>query len=135
MKRLSHSLSKLLEEVDTLFPGLALARFAPLVEKFGRHYAIRYPDNPDASKSMTTADRLELDELVIFLNENLPCPQNVKYRTGLYALITFSLGPQRTVTPLELWIKSDNRLLLPLLPRINSDQAEVIAELYPGTPK
>jgi hypothetical protein len=108
-KAFSHSLTKLLQEAASLYPQLGFLKYAPLVQKFAGHYATRYPDDPAASKSMPTADLFELDEFVIFLNENLPSPRNVKHRTGLYALITFSLGPARTVTPWEQWIKARNQ--------------------------
>lgn len=132
VKAFNHSLVKLLEEAGSLFPGVKLSRYVRLTQKFGGHYATRYPGDPAGSKSMTTADLLELDEFVIFLNENLPCPRNVKYRTGLYALITFSLGPGGTVAPWEYWIKDRNQTLSPLLPRINADQTAVLADLYPS---
>jgi hypothetical protein len=130
-KAFSHSLTKLLQEAASLYPQLSFSKYAPLVQKFSGHYATRYPDDPAASKSVTTADLFELDEFVIFLNENLPCPRNVKYRTGLYALITFSLGPARTVTPWEQWIKAGNQSLAPLVPRINADHVAVLTDLYP----
>lgn len=131
-KAFSHSLTKLLQETDTICPSLGLSKYTSLVQKFSGHYATRYPDDPAGSKSMTTADLFELDEFVIFLNENLPCPRNVKYRTGLYALITFSLGPGGTVTPWEQWIKVGNQFLAPLVARINADHLAVLADLYPN---
>jgi HEPN domain len=126
-----HSLPKLLAEAIAIFPHLPLQHFASVVEKFRRHYQARYPDNPDASVSKTTADIRELDELVIFLSENMPCPNIVKYRAGIYPLITFSLGYSRTVTTWESWIKQDNNALLPLIPRINGEYAAVMEALHP----
>ncbi len=131
VRRLSHSLPKLLQETGALFPQLPLSGFAPLAERFGKHYATRYPDNPDASTSMTSADLFELDAFVIFINENLPCPHPVKYRTGFYAMITFSLGYKATVPPTEFWIKNNNQALAPLWPRIVSEYAAVMKELHP----
>lgn len=131
-KSFRHSLMKLLTEAASLCPQLDFVEYTPLVQKFTGHYATRYPDDPAASKSMTTAELIELDEFVIFLNENLPCPRNVKYKTGVYALITFSLGPARTVTPWEQWIKANNQSLAPLVPRINADHVAMLTELYPN---
>jgi hypothetical protein len=131
-KAFSHSLPRLLQEADSLYPHSGFSKYASLVQKFAGHYAARYPDDPAASKLMTTADLFELDESVIFLNENLPCPRNVKYRTGLYALITLSLGPGSTVTPWEQWIKAGNQSLAPLIPRINVDHVAVLTDLYPN---
>ena len=131
VRKLSHSLPKLLDEVDAIFPALLLHKYAEVVEKFSGHYQTRYPDNPGASSSRTTADLADLDEFIIFLNENLPCPKNVKYRTGLYSAITFSLGPDSVATPCELWVKMNNNALSPLLSRIVCDQLDVLKELYP----
>ena len=131
VKKLSHSLTKLLEDGSKRFPQLGLSQFAPLVAKFRQHYQMRYPDNSDGSTSVTTADLFKLDTFIVFLNENLPCPRNVKYRTRFYAAITFSLGYQATVTPTESWIKNNNRALAPLLSRIEADYALVVRELYP----
>jgi HEPN domain-containing protein len=132
VKAFQHSLPKLLSETAALFPQLSLSKFAPLVDRFRTHYEARYPDNPNASKSKTTADVFELDELIIFLNENMPCPHNVKYRAGIYPLITISLGYKGGVTTSELWIKQNNHALAPLLPRINAEYALVIKELHPS---
>jgi hypothetical protein len=132
VKAFGHSLPKLLGQADALFPQVQLSRYAPTAQKFGSHYASRYPDDPGGSKSMSTGDLIELDEFVVLLNENLPCPRNVRYRTGLYANITFSLGLGGTVSPWENWIKNRNQALSPLIPRINADHAAVLAELYPG---
>jgi HEPN domain-containing protein len=130
MKAFRHSLPRLLAEADALFPGLSLSKFAPLVERFWTHYESRYPDNSNASKNKTTADVRELDELVIFLNESMPCPHNVKYQAGIYPIITFSLQYEGTVTQWESWIKHDNHALAPLISRINAEYVEVIKELH-----
>lgn len=132
VKAFRHLLTKLLQAAASLYPQLDFSKYAPLVQRFSGHYATRYPDDPAASKSMTTADLFELDEFVIFLNENLPCPRNVKHKTGLYALITFSLGPPRKVTPWEQWIKAGNQSLAPLVPRINADHVAALTDLYPN---
>jgi len=132
VKALNHSLPKPLTEATALFPQLPLQGFVPLAEKFRRHYQARYPDNPDASTIKATADLRELDEFIIFLNENMPCPHNVKYRAGIYPLITFSLGYKATVTTWESWIKNDNLSLSPLVLRINAEFAMVMKELYPS---
>jgi HEPN domain-containing protein len=131
VRSINHSLTKLLVEVDMMSPLVGLGRFGALLERFERHYRIRYPDDHGCSTAMTTADIGELDQLIVLLNENLPCPHNYKYRTGLYAAITFSLGYSKTVTPKEHWIKQRNLALIPLLPRIASDYVQVMEALHP----
>jgi hypothetical protein len=131
VRKLSHSLPLLLREVDRLPSHPSLLRFIPLAQRFKSHYLTRYPDNPGASTTMTTADILALDEFIVLLNEHIPCPMTVKYRTGFYAAITFSLNDGAAVTPTEYWIKHDNRALAPLFPRIEQDYKAVIKVLYP----
>jgi len=134
VKVFRHSLERLLQEAHSLYPQLTITRYAQLVKKFAGHYATRYPDDPAGSASMTTADLFELDAFVVFLNENLPCPRNVKYKSGVYAVVTFSLGPGATITSWERWIKERNQALAPLVSRINSEHAKMLAELYPNHP-
>jgi hypothetical protein len=129
VQKYGHRLSPLLRDVDGIAPHLSLSRFNPLAEKFKSHYQTRYPGNPGASTTMTTADIFELDEMIILLNESMPCPKTVRYRTGLYAAITLSLN--QTATPTEHWIKNNNRALAPLLPRIEQDHREVMRMIHP----
>jgi hypothetical protein len=127
-----HSLPMLLNQASVRFPQLPLEQFAPLIEKFTQYYKTRYPDNSGVPESKTTGDVRGLDEVVIFLSENIPCPRNVKYRVGIYPLITFSFESRRAeMTTWEMWIKHDNRALSPLLPRINLEYAAVMKTLYP----
>src|ERR1035441_2141741 len=132
VRKLSHDITKLLQEVDGLAPNLSLSRFMPLAQKFNGHYRTRYPDDPRASTNMTTADIIELDELILCINENLPCPKTVKYRSGLFAAISFSVDHQGQVSPTEHWIKVQNRSLAPLLERIDQEQKEVLRQLSPS---
>jgi hypothetical protein len=119
VKRLSHALPRLLDEVAALHPSLDLQRFGPQVCRFERHFQARYPDNPNRSKSLSTAELAQLDEIVIFLNENLPIPHNVRSTSGLYGIVRASQlfrqnGPQAWLTP-------QNQPLTPLLQRIAAD--------------
>jgi HEPN domain-containing protein len=131
VKHLGHALPRLAQEVASLFPKLPLLQHLSMIERFERHYNSRYPDNVNSSTSMTTGDLLELDPLVVLLNETLPCPLNVKMRTGFYYTVTFSLNPLSTSSPTEFWIKNHNYALNPLLPRINKDYFKVMKNLYP----
>ena len=84
------------------------------------------PDNPNPPTAMYSAEIVELDEFIIFINDNMPCPFEVKYRTGLYALVTFSLQHGRTVAPWEGWIKERNRALVPRWSQIEADFRTVL---------
>jgi HEPN domain-containing protein len=132
VRKLLHSLTGLLSAADQLSPALGLLKYSALTDRFGRHYLSRYPDNANASTSMTSVEIFELDEFIMFINDNMPCPFEAKYRTGLYALITFSLNGG-TVTPWERWIKERNRALAPRWSQIERDFRAVLKNLYPDT--
>ena len=133
VKKLRHALSDLLREADELSPGLSLCEFSALMDRFWRYYQHRYPDNSNLSASMTSEEIFQLDEFIMFLNENLFLPLEAKYRTGLYALVTFSLHHGSTVTPWERWIKQCNRALAPRWPQIEANFRTVLKNLYPDT--
>jgi hypothetical protein len=82
-------------------------------------YKQRYPDNNVQSLGMSSEEIFELDEFILFLNENLPMPFEAKYRTGLYALVTFSLHGR--AVPWEHWIKHRNQALGPRWQEIEVD--------------
>lgn len=129
--RLQHSLADLLTAADQLSPVLGLSNYAALTDRFGSYYRNRYPDNPNPPPAMYSTEIVELDEFIMFINDNMPCPFEAKYRTGLYALVTFSLQHGRTVTSWERWIKERNLALAPRLPQIEADFRTVLKNLYP----
>jgi HEPN domain-containing protein len=131
-KKMRHALSDLLKDADQLSPGLDLCKFSAMMDRFWRYYQHRYPDNSESPTSMTSEEIFELDEFIMFLNENLSLPLEAKYRTGLYALVTFSLHGN-TVTPWERWIKQGNRALAPRSPQIEANFRTVLKNLYPRT--
>jgi hypothetical protein len=124
-----HRLTGVLNEVDQLWPRLELSRYSVLTDRFERHYRTRY--DPFASGPMVSAEIFELDEFIMFLNDNLPMPLDAKYRTGLYALVTFSLNGG-TVTPWEKWIKERNQALALRWPQIEADFLAVLKRLHPN---
>jgi hypothetical protein len=127
VRSLNHSLPRLVNEVAALHPHLNLLRFMPQLQRFGSHFQARYPDNPDGSKSMSTAELEPLDEVVIFLNENLPIPRNVQSVSGLYGMVAaWQLFQRQPGAPLAVrvwlaWLTPQNKPLAPLLPRIAAD--------------
>jgi HEPN domain-containing protein len=125
-----HSLSHLLNEADRLSPGLGLSKYVVLMVRYEGFYKHRYPDNNVQSLGMNSEEIFELDEFILFLNENLPMPFEAKYRTGLYALVTFSLHG-RAVPPWEHWIKHRNQALAPRWQQIEVDFPVVLKNLHP----
>jgi hypothetical protein len=133
VRKLQHSLTDLLTAADQLSPALGLSKYAALTDRFGCYYRSRYPDNPNPPTAMYSAEIVEFDEFIMFINDNMPCPFEVKYRTGLYALVTFSLHHGRTVTPWEGWIKERNGALAPRWSQIEADFRTVLKNLHPDS--
>jgi hypothetical protein len=130
VKAMSHNLQKLLTKADDLSLGLGFSKYPSLMDRFGRHYNNRYPDNAISRDSMSSEELFELDEFVMFINENMPCPPDVRCRTGLFAAAASSLFNGGTVTPWERWIKESNRALHPRLPQIEANFRTSQANLY-----
>ena len=80
---------------------------------------------------MNTIELEELDEFIMALNDYLDYPQIVKYRTGLYALVTFSLNPLCRPTPTEKWLKLHNQALAKRWAQIESEYHAAMEALYP----
>lgn len=105
IRRSKHSLVELLKKSDQLYPVLGMSQYLMMLKRYEDYYDNRYPDNNVALEAgMSSAEVFELDEFILFLNDNLSMPIEAKYSTGLYALVTFSLNGG-TVTPWEKWIK------------------------------
>jgi HEPN domain-containing protein len=132
VRQSQHLLTDLLKEADQLAPGLGLSKFSVAMSRYEDYYRNRYPDNKVQLPGMYSWEYIELDEFIIFLNESLPMLLEAKYRTGLYALVTFSLHG-RTVPPWETWIKHLNQALAPRWPQIEADFRIVLKNLHPET--
>lgn len=131
VRKLSHKISSLANQASSLDSSFSSSQYAQLITKLEQHYNTRYPDNLDASKHMSSSEIDELDQFVIFINEKMGVPLEVKYRSGFYAQINSSL--ERSVLfPTERWIKENNKALIPLLPSIQSQYLAVRNHLYPN---
>jgi HEPN domain-containing protein len=132
VKGFGHDIPRLLGEADGLMPTLSLSKFSALAGRLNQLYTTRYPDNPNHPQTQDTGEIFYIDELVVYLNENLPCPKNVKYRTGLYTLV---LGSKNLTTtpPWETWIKNRNKALADQWPKIEADYLAIMADLYPAS--
>lgn len=131
VRRLSHSLKDLAAQVLTLQPELALSRYNLLIERLEKHYQTRYPDNPDASTQQSTGELEEIDDLIVFLNEAMPIPPEVKYRSGFYSAAFRSLDRGRQFPP-EIWLKEDNKALATIQSRVEEEYRAVLRHFYPS---
>ena len=132
VRKLSHNLVELLTESEYRVSEIAKLGLQPVAQRFERYYQTRYPDNPNQPQGMDTIELHELDRFVIGIYTCLPCPRNVKFRTGLYAEITFSLNKNSpNMTHNERWIKERNASLAAIWPDIAAQYPLVMQELYP----
>jgi HEPN domain-containing protein len=132
VRQLQHSLKELLNEADQVSPSLGLSKYSAMMTRYEDYYRNRYPDNRVKLSVMSSEEIFELDEFIISLNENLPMPFEAKYRTGLYALVTFSLHG-RAVPPWKTWLKHLNHALAPRWPQIEVDFRTMLRNLHPHT--
>jgi len=131
VKKLSHKISDLAKQASLLSQSFSLTQYAQLIRRLEQHYEGRYPDNPDASKHKSSSEIDELDQLVIYLNEQMMFPPEVKYRSGFYAMANSSLD-KSVLLSTEAWIKTNNKALFPLLPSIQSQYLAVLNHFYPN---
>jgi hypothetical protein len=133
VRDLGHSLSDLLNEADHLSPGLGLSKHSAAMVRYEDYYQNRYPDNKVELAGMYSSEIFELDEFVMFLNNNLPLPFDAKHFAGLYALVQSSSLNGGTVAPWERWIRHLNDALAPRLPQIEADFRTAREHLWPDT--
>ena len=131
----SHNLPALLLDAEALLPGLAASNFEATATTFHEFYQTRYPDNDNQPISMNTGMIADLDEMVIGINVMLPMPRNIRMRSGLFALVMFSLNHLNSETPDEKWIKMQNAALAPHWDRIRTEYFETMKEIYPQSPE
>ena len=130
IRELQHSLTDLLNEAHQLSPGLGLSKYSTTMVRYEDYYRNRYPDNNVALAGMSSEEIFELDEFIMFLNDNLSLPFEAKYRTGLYALVTFSLHG-RAIPPWERWIAERALALAPRWQQIETDFRAALQNLHP----
>lgn len=132
IRGMKHYLVRLLAEAERCIPELSSHNLLPVAQRFTQYYQARYPDNPNQPSGMDTRELHELDRFVMAIYAHLPCPRNVKFRTGLYASITFSLNENSpNATPTEHWIKKNNVAIFEIWPDIVSQYPMVMQELHP----
>jgi HEPN domain-containing protein len=125
-RKLSHGLVDLKNELQKL-SGLHLEKFNPFLERLEKHYLTRYPDNKDSSKSMSTGEIREIDELIIFLNESLSVRNEIKFRSGLYVQIFDESSAGRSK---NVWLTKSNLALNNIYSRLHAEYKVVYEKLY-----
>ena len=73
------------------------------------HFATRYPDNPNQPAKQASSELDEVDEFVFFIEDRMPLPDEVKFRSGLpiWLFIQIEQGPGY-VFPQGRWIRERN---------------------------
>lgn len=129
----THKPHKLVDKVQSLY-GLNLDNYRSLAEKLYYHYQTRYPDNTDQSSEMSTGELDEIDDLVIYLIEHFPVPEDIKIRIGLFSRL-FRYQDNRVdfkSSAESFWIMKDNLALKPKIQQMR-DEFKKVRETVPGT--
>jgi HEPN domain-containing protein len=130
-RKISHNLPELLTQVMEADSSLDLSKFQPLIVRLKQHYQTRYPDNSDASTSMSTGEMIEIDELIFYINQNLPVPDEIKFRSGIYGAILWS-KVNGYVSGEERWIKENNQAIQSELKNLELRFDQVMKHVYPS---
>lgn len=105
-RQFSHNLVDLFDNLK-IISNFNWDTYDNLISRLRGHYQARYPDNHDRSMSMSTVELIEIDQLAINLVEQMPMPDEVKYRSGLYVEVTDS-----NFTPINWAIKQNQAINL-----------------------
>jgi len=132
-RRFAHRVIDLAHRAEALDRHLDISEFYPLFDRLEQYYQTRYHDNANQPNNMTTAELIEIDKLVICLNEHLPMPDEIKYRSGIYARLFISkernLDP--SMFPDEVWLTKQNESIANISDNLEKRYFEVKQHLYP----
>ncbi|MBA3693789.1 MAG: hypothetical protein H0W77_10185 [Acidobacteria bacterium] len=133
MKDFSHKIADLAHNAEALDSGLDITEFYPLIDRLQTYYQTRYPDNPNQPNDMTTAELIEIDKLVIYLNEHLPMPDEIKYRSGIYSRLFISKerNLDSSLFPADVWLTKQNESVANISENLETRYFEVLEHLYP----
>ncbi|RXY98882.1 hypothetical protein [Fictibacillus sp. S7] len=90
-KKYNHKFTQLFNEVKAINKEYPWDTFDELISRFYQHYQSRYPENKDKSMYQSTEELNEIDKLVFALNQNMPVPEEIKLRSGLFIQMTTDL--------------------------------------------
>jgi hypothetical protein len=121
-RSLSHNIVKMSKMLIAEY-GFDLHKYLEIIEKLNYHYNHRYPRLEEEGNVMELErgwdfDELhETDELMFFLFENMPVPDEVKYCCGMYTIL---FNRQRIKVPNGAFncLINENITLPPYLPRM-----------------
>lgn len=129
-RKFSHNIIDLKDEVQRL-KDFGLDNYNNFLKRLEKHYLTRYPDNKNKSTFMSTDELLELDKLIIHLNENLPVPEEIKFRSGLYIRLFLHLENNLPkMLPEGYWATLHNEPLNNILDKLTAKYLQVKEHLY-----
>jgi hypothetical protein len=135
VRSLGHGLLALAREIDRTCGQKIEKKFGSLLTRLESHYEARYHDNPSASRRKSSAELREFDELILFLLDQLPMPDEVKYRSGILAKLFASQDDGALPVSLrydEYWYTFRNEPLQKARKRLHSRFVAVREHLYPA---
>ena len=134
-RKFAHNITDLKKEVQSL-KDFKLDQFNDFLSRLEKHYLTRYPDNKNKSTSQSTGELIDLDELIIYLNENLPVPDEIKFRSGLYIKLFVHLEHKLpTMIPEGHWVITNNQPINLIIKELAIKYTLVKEHLYPNVTK
>jgi HEPN domain-containing protein len=132
-RKFSHKVVDLAHKAEALDKNLDITKFYPLLDRLEQYFQARYHDNPNQPDRMDSREIVEIDKLVIFLNEHLPMPDEVKYRSGIYSQLFSSKerNLDASMFPNEIWLTVHNEAIANISDKLEKRYFEVLEHLYP----
>ena len=127
-----HNPFKLKEELKKI-KNYKLDKFDDLLKNLFDYYQERYYDNKTSVNGMSNSELDKIDELWVYLVENLPMPDEVKYRLKFFGDL-FEEGTRKYYLNYH-WATISNKALTSNYSKWNNLYKKVVKHLYPNKNK
>ncbi|MBL4930813.1 HEPN domain-containing protein [Clostridium paridis] len=104
--------------------GLDLAIYTGLIRKISEFYKLRYTDNLFKLKEYKAEDLYEIDSLIIYLNNSLKLPPEIKFRIlGIEHYISFDLANSIEIPKNHYlkWLEENNKPVKGLIKKLEPE--------------
>lgn len=102
-----HDLAFLCAKLQETYPGISLSVFEDTIKMLQSCYDGRYPDSGTNSLAHTTAQLRSIDELYMYLDEQVPITGEMRLQIGALPLL-YSAYVRITNIPACLWLLQGN---------------------------
>jgi hypothetical protein len=125
-----HTPYLLKQELGETYHDQRLDSFDLLLRRLFDHYQTRYFDNPRSGEGASSEELPQIDDLFIYLVQNLPMPDEVKYRSKFFADLFDSNA--RKYWRNHHWLVEQNLALHSKMKTMEDRYQHVLMHLYPS---